>query len=68
MWEDFSMCKFEPVLLLDQVLVEMSEKTEMSFIGQAFQALKCLFFWRCNVDQCLILPLNWFILWLTLFL
>ena len=38
------MCKFEPVLLPGQVLVEMSEKTEMSFIGQAFQALKCLFF------------------------
>ena len=35
------MCKFEPVLLPGQVLVEMSEKTEMSFIGQAFQALKC---------------------------
>ena len=37
------MYKFEPVLLPGQVLVEMSEKTEMSFIGhdQAFQALKC---------------------------
>ena len=38
------MCKFEPVLLPGQVLVEMSEKTEMNCIGQAFQALKCLFF------------------------
>ena len=46
MREHFSMCKFEPVLLPGQVVVEMSEKTEMilSFIGQAFQALKCLFF------------------------
>ena len=38
------MCKFEPVLLPGQVLVEMSEKTEMSCMYQVFQALKCLFF------------------------
>ena len=38
------MCKFEPVLSPGQVLVEMSEKTEMSSIYQVFQALKCLFF------------------------
>ena len=36
--------KFEPVLSPGQVLVEMSEKTEMSCIYQVFQALKCLFF------------------------
>ena len=44
MWEHFGMCKFEPVLLPGQVLVEMSEKTEMSCMYQVFQALKCLFF------------------------
>ena len=44
MREHFSMCKFEPVLLPGQVLVEINEKTERNFIGQAFQALKCLFF------------------------
>ena len=38
------MCKFEPVLLPGQVLVEMSEKTEMSCMYQVFQALKGLFF------------------------
>ena len=43
MWEHFDLCKFEPLLLLDRVLVEMSEKTEMSLIGQVFQTLKCLF-------------------------
>ena len=44
MWERFSMCKFEPVLLPGQVLVEMSEKTEMSFKGQAFRLWNAYFF------------------------
>ena len=44
MREHFGMCKFEPVLLPGQVLLEMSEKTEMSFIGQVFQDLNCFIF------------------------
>ena len=38
------MCKFEPVLSQGQVLVEMSEKTEMSCIYQVFQAFEMLIF------------------------
>ena len=44
MWEHFGKSKFEPVLLSGQVLVEMSEKSDMSFIGHVFQTLKYLFF------------------------